>query len=67
MDHLFNIYSMIANENNSGGCVNPEKMREKVSKFRIDNMNNKWLLEIVYSFYNLGYENGKGGGKDVNK
>lgn len=59
MDHLFNIYSMIANENSNCGFVNPDKMREMFKVYDKISVDNKWLMEIIYSFYNLGYENGK--------
>lgn len=66
MDHLFNIYSMIVNENNNKGYVNPDKFREKLKVCDKRCVDDKWLMEMIYSFYNLGYENGMCKGKDNN-
>ena len=59
MDTLFDIYSDVHRLNADGKSVSPGKMREKFIVGDRMCMDSRWLMEIIYSFYNLGYENGK--------
>ena len=56
MEDLFTVYSQIYSETNT---VDPQHARNFINNIKSDNISNKILLELAYSFYNLGYENGK--------
>jgi hypothetical protein len=59
MEHVIEVYSTI---NSSSNCVMPKNVGE-IIKNKVKNndihLEDRWLLEIIKSFYNIGFENGK--------
>jgi len=56
MEDLFTVYSQIYSETH---IVDPQHARNIIDNIKLNDISNKMLLELAYSFYNLGYENGK--------
>lgn len=51
MQEIFQLYSKIYNIDG----LTPEKFRKEMNEFK--NIENMWLMEIIYSFFMLGYGN----------
>jgi hypothetical protein len=58
MEHVMDLYLSISRDSN---CVNPESIN-KIIKAKVESKNmcleDRWLMEIIKSFYNIGYGNG---------
>ena len=58
MEHVFDLYSKV---NKDEIIVTSKDFKELVDNIKNNNkltLDDKWLMEIIYSFYNIGYENG---------
>ena len=58
MEHVFDLYSKVNKEKR---IVTSKDFKELVDNIKNTNkltLDDKWLMEIIYSFYNIGYENG---------
>lgn len=58
MEHVFDLYSKV---NKDERIVTSKDFKELVDNIKNTNklsLDDKWLMEIIYSFYNIGYENG---------
>ena len=50
MEELFILYSNLYKKEN----ITPEDFKDEINK--IKNLNNMWILEVIYSFFMLGYK-----------
>lgn len=58
MEYVFELYSKANKEKR---IVTSKDFKELVDNIKNNNkltLDDKWLMEIIYSFYNIGYENG---------
>ena len=55
MKDVLQVYSEVYKKNSNGNYVNVDEFRNLIDKY-IDK-DNKMLLETLYSFYKLGYDN----------
>jgi hypothetical protein len=53
MQELFSLYSKVS----SNDQLSPEMFRKEVDSLK--DVSNMWLLEVVYSFFMLGYNSNK--------
>jgi hypothetical protein len=54
IEDLFSVYAQIINSQESTDAA---KLRELFDEIKVRSIQEKWILEMCYSFYNLGRQN----------
>ena len=54
---LEDLFTVNANTDKSDKNICSEQMRKMLDKVNTNNIHEKWIIEMCYSFYNLGVSN----------